>query len=254
MAKRVFALASVAALTGLWSAMCVVGCSDGTDPVAPTRDGGGGGSEKDVTSSPVNNNTNADSWSCAQKEKIDVSSLPFKPPAVKPGACSDDDQKFIRTTLDDAPSITFPDLEKALKARNPNCSSCVFGDDTGDTWAVLVKVSDDYIKNVGGCFAVVSGSISCGKAFFQADRCISTACSECTSTGDVLACMAEVEAADGICWDPWNAFTTECGSESKHYTAKCTRDAAGDPYKYAFEGSIAQQCGGEAPDGGKDGG
>ncbi len=233
--RNLFALVCVTALAGLVSAGGTVGCSSDTTSVASGPDAGGskGGDPSGVDSEPD---------TCPSKQTVDVSGLPFKPPKVVPGACTDQDRALFSATADMGVSI--PQLEEVMKRRNPECAACIFGAD-GETWApIVVMGKDEYVQNVGGCFAVASGNASCGKAYQAMSACLNTVCAAC-SDSESDACSSEVRDEGGTCEAVWNEYLVECGPDPNAIMRTCLIEGA-----YAVDGSILRQCGGAKADGG----
>ena len=237
--RNSFALACFTALAGVASAVGAVGAvgcsSDTTNGASEVGSDAGGGNKGGVPSGMGDPDT------CAKTEKVDVSGLPFKPPRVVPGACSDEDRAFFSSTVQLKVSIS--QVEQLVKQRNPECAACIFGTD-GDTWAPIVAMgNDEYVQNVGGCFAVVSGKASCGKAFHAVNTCVETACGAC-SESEIQACTAEARDEGGACNEPSNEYLVECGPDPEAIARTCLIGT------YAVDGSILHQCGGAKADGG----
>lgn len=234
--RNLFALACLTALAGLISAVGTVGCSSDTTSVGSTPSAG-----SDAGSKGGPSGSGSEDDSCARKAAVDVSGLPFKPPRVVPGACTDEDRAFFSASVGLNASISL--VEQLMKQRNPECAACIFGTD-GDTWAPIVAMgSDEYVQNVGGCFAVVSGKTSCGKAFHAVNTCVETACGAC-SDSEIQACTSEARDEGGACNEASNEYLVECGPDPAAIASTCLIGT------YAVDGAILHQCGGAKADGG----
>ena len=234
--RNLFALSCVTAFASLVSAVGMVGCSSDTTSVASADAGSGEGGNKGGVPSGI-----GEPDTCAKTEKVDVSGLPFKPPRVVPGACTDEDRAFFSSTV--RLKVSISQVEQLVKQRNPECAACIFGAD-GDTWAPIVAMgSDEYVQNVGGCFAVVSGKTSCGKAFHAVNTCVETACGAC-SDSEIQACTSAARDEGGACNEPSNDYLVECGPDPEAIARTCLIGT------YAVDGSILRQCGGAKADGG----
>lgn len=233
-----FALACVMAVAGLVPAVGTAGCSSDAESVAPSADAGG---VSDAGSATKGDTSRV--GICPRTESIDVSSLPFKPPRVLPGACSNDDLAFFFVTVGAGAAI--PQMEQLMKERNSECAACIFGAADADTWAPIVMTGDDeHIENVGGCFAVVSKNDACGKAFQETTRCLETACGSCYEE-ELEACSSGVRDEGGVCAESFTDYLIECGPDPDAIMRACVTGRT-----YMVEGSIARQCGGAKPDGG----
>jgi hypothetical protein len=232
-----FALTCIAALAGVVSSAGMIGCSssDTNNNVATTgSDAGGDSGNKGTVPSSGDD-------SCTSKTPFDLSGVAFKPPRVIPGSCSDADRESFRDIV--ASTSTLAQTEQLMKARNPACAACIFGTD-GDTWAPLVEMANgEYTENVGGCFAVVSGKVACGKAYQQLTQCMTAACSTC-SKDESEACGQEARDEGGICEAAYNDYILGCGPDPAAVARRCIIGV------YVVEGSIQRQCGSETTDGG----
>jgi len=235
------ALVCVMALAGLVSAVGIAGCSSDAEPAAPVADADAGGLSDGGTTTPGDA---AKPNTCPSTPTIDFSELPFKSPRVIPGACADDDLAFFFARV--GATARLPEIEKQMKLRNAECAACIFGAADDDTWAPIIATADgEYMENVGGCFAVVSGNDACGKAYQATNRCVRTTCAAC-SESEAGGCSEEVRDEGGACAEPFTEFLVECGPDPSAITRTCVLERT-----YLVEGSIVRQCGGAKPDGGE---
>jgi hypothetical protein len=248
MLKKIFALASVTALTGLVAAVSAAGCSSttsvaGTDPVI---EAGGGDARKPVEAGPEEE---AGPTTCPSSEPIDATTAPWKPPQALPGSCTEkmiaDLVAYVDANKDDATKGSYANIKKQVA--DATCASCLFVVD-GAKWGAFVEKSDGSFlrNNFGGCVAVASGKEECGKAFSQLDDCLAFACQECADDAATTKC--NTAAGKGACKTAGDAYVTACGSND-------AVTACDDLAKtYTFEAAARALCVGVAdPDAG-DGG
>ena len=89
MIKKIFALASVTALTGLVAAVSASGCSSTTsvaDEGGTTVSEAGGDARKPIEAGPEEE---AGPSSCPTTDPIDATTAPWKSPQVLPGSCTE---------------------------------------------------------------------------------------------------------------------------------------------------------------------
>jgi hypothetical protein len=254
MLKRIFALASASALTGLVGTVTAAGCaSEETHPspppdaapdvkvreAAPPRDVGGEEEEEEV--------------SCLSKDPIDATKFAYTKARRSPGACTTKEQAdlsaFFKETSDADKEVLISEWSKVVSDK---CAKCVFSDGTGTEWTPIIS-SDDKLGNVnrGGCIEVLSGKETCGRAYQQVTECRLEAClKKCKTQDEFTACLGEAtEIFTGPCKTSFDALQKECGSSLGTYENGCQGTA------WTFEGPIKVQCvtGGAKPDAG-DGG
>jgi hypothetical protein len=242
MVKKLFALASVSALTGLVAAGGAAGCSSSTDnnPTNVTPDGGGAAdAKKDGKTgvTPEEDSGDGDGPSCWKEDAIDATKAPYQPPRIQAGACTSNVLKVINDLIDSNAQATFDDLKAEIETKeSAKCAECVFGEN-GDTWAPIVTESDKVVAlNGGGCVEIVSGKESCGRAYQQWDTCLDFACTDCKDSADRQACTKDVQST--ACKDATEALVTECGQKTVDgYLGQCFK--AGE---LTIAGPITKQC------------
>lgn len=250
MVKKLFALASVTALTGLMVTIGVAGCSSTTEVTEPTADSG---TTPDAAVKPKadagdpDEETEAGPAVCPPPASPQITAaeieaqLKWMPPTVEKTACAQGDLDAITDLFKKNPTgVQYTDLEKALSA---TCAPCVFTNAAASPkWQMFIKGSGGYIDNsAGACFAAVKDE-ACGKARFQWELCVDGACNETDCATDdqnkIRTCIGK--AANGVCKDITTAYTTACPDEQTYI------DACG-----SILSAIAGVCGG-GPDGGLD--
>lgn len=242
MVRNLFALASAIAVAGIVSMVNAVGCTSGGEAVGGARVTDDAGDTRDAGKREVPPPTEyVEKETCALKEKVDLASIRFQPPRILPGACSADDLEFFRNaTVGKAVSLV--KLEEILRDHSTTCAACVFGRD-GDTWAPFVDLGDRYVVNVGGCVAVATKNVPCGKAYHVLRECQELGCSQCKTSVDQRECFDAVQADGGACAEALATYDSECGSSSVAYEDECGLNYV----------AARLQCG-ETPDDGGDGG
>ncbi|MBN9162797.1 MAG: hypothetical protein J0I07_17665, partial [Myxococcales bacterium] len=116
MVKKAFAIASIAALTGMVVAIAAAGCAS-NDGVTPVEDGG---SEPDVRTPPPNPDGDDDDdddggdGKCYDEKPLDVSAEKYQPPRTKPGACKENVLEVIDDLIASKQSATFDELKAAI--------------------------------------------------------------------------------------------------------------------------------------------
>jgi hypothetical protein len=207
MLKKVFAVASVTALTGLVASVAASGCSSTTS--VGGDEGGVSVSEAGDAKKPVEAGPEQEAGpsTCPTTDPIDATTAPWKPPQALPGSCTEKQILDLVAFVDANKSTTYADLKKAVT--DATCASCLFVKD-GDKWGPFVEKADGTFlrNNFGGCVAVTSGKEACGKAFSQFDDCLGVACQDCADQAATTKC--NTAAGKGACKDAATAFVKEC--------------------------------------------
>jgi hypothetical protein len=243
MVKKLFALASVTALTGLIGTAAVAGCSSTTVSDTTNEAGGGGvdASGKDAAPKPkadAGDDTDAAvSNTCPSKDPIDATQLPWKSPTKLIGSCADKDLTDLVKYVEMNSMAQYADWKKSVA--NAACSSCIFGKETDATWKPLLENAKGQLVglNVGGCIAIASGSDKCGQSYQNWFDCRFQACADCPN-GDTAALQKCLSAASkSACKPAFDAVTKVC-------TDTVIADAEGQCQgaKFVFEGPIKAQC------------
>jgi hypothetical protein len=241
--KKLFALASVTALTGLMAAVAASGCSSttvaaGSDPNTATPEAGGKTDAKKPDAGDVPAEDSAPG-ACGGTLAVDPTVLTWKSPTKTVGACSAADLDALVTYVENNSSAQYSAWKGSVTKKA--CSACIFGLESATAWAPLLEDAKGQLVglNVGGCIAIASGNDKCGKAYQNWFDCGFEACTDCPS-GDSAAlskCRSASNKAGGGCKSYFDAVTTVC-------TDAVVSDAetACTGAKYVFEGPIKAQC------------
>lgn len=261
--KKLFALASITALTGFVATGFTAACSSTEVVTIPNEAGSstsssGSAVKKDAkagTSSgtPVgdDDDTTGDDDdtaepTCLSKDPIDATAFPYtkSAKAVK-GACTTkeltDFSAYYKAHVSDDDFLdTWP------TAVSEKCSTCIFTDATGDaptTWGpIVIAVDDQGAKdlsiNRGGCVETVSGKEACGRAYQQFQDCTIQAClKDCKTQAEFTKCRQDGTVLTTSCKDALAALKTECGEKTVgQYETACKGTT------YTFEGPIKVLC------------
>jgi len=242
MLKKLVALASLTAVTGILTSVAVSGCSTETSVI--TTEGG----TTDVrTERPPTPEVDSGPAVCPIETEVDTSGYKWKSPTVNPGACTEQHLAALVTYTDENETATFAQLRTYLNSQDAECGACAFAAD-GTTWAPMVVTSSGQLAvlNVGGCISIASGNDNCGKAYQHWFECRFEACADCPE-GDTSAFQSCASAASqGACRPAIEDVLDVCGEGIEDYETTC------DNEKYVFEAPIRAQCIGFG-DGGTDG-
>lgn len=253
MVKKVFALASVTALSGLMISMVAAGCSSTTtiDPVDSSTDNFVPKNDSGRPDTAVDEDTGTPT--CPSTDPIDTSDEVFKTPTpAVVGACTEADLKAMEDVVAKGNIQALADLGANVSA---TCKACAFtaNGDTAATWGPIVSnvtiggTATD-IFNTGACLAIVSGNEACGKAYAAFNDCNDFACKDCASSA-VQAC--QTKAAQGACDPQRAAVVSTCGANITTYLNQCQAASekgctiCGGPdsdIQYQFEAYVVQQC------------
>lgn len=239
MVKKLFALASVTALTGLMVSVAVAGCSSTTTETSADPSDAGTGSEttpkKD--SSVGDDEEPPPSTECKGTIAVDATKLPWKSPNVEKGACSPGDLDGLVKFLEANSGAKYADWKKAIT--NPACNACVFGAETDATWKPLLENAKGELTglNVGGCIAVASGNDNCGQAYQQWFDCGFEACGDCPADDSAAFSKCRGLANKAGCKAAFDNVSTVCTD-----AVIADAETACDNVKYVFEAPIKAQC------------
>jgi hypothetical protein len=174
---------------------------------------------------------------CPTTVPIDATSLPWAPPFVAAGSCSQAELDALVAYVDMNPAAKYPDWKASVPGAV--CSSCIFGKETDATWHPLLEDAAGMLVglNVGGCIAIASGMTACGKSYQNWFDCRFEACTDCAA-GDTAALQKCLTAASkGPCKAAFDAVSTVCGDATiVNAETACNGD------KFVFEGPIKLQC------------
>lgn len=251
MVKKLFALASMTALTGVVTAGSSAGCSTTVTEVPADSGSGTPTPEEDSGPSVKPKPQPQDSGpgepsTCPTEDPIDATKAPWKSPTIAPGSCTEADLTKMGSDLG-AQGGTIAKMKEGIAT--DACRNCVFAQD-GATWAPLVENASGQLTNlnVGGCIAIASGNDDCGKAYQQFRSCYLAACEQCDE-GAFQSCTGK--AVNGTaCRDAVQDLLDACGGEAPLTAAEtaCQNTA------YVFEAPIRAQCIGGIGDAGTDSG
>ena len=243
MVKKLFALASVTALTGLIATSGVAGCSsttvqatDGDAATAPV-DSGKVTPKKDATTTDDDTGAPA-AGTCPTLDAIDATALPWKSPNVSMiGSCTEKSLTDLVMYIEANSGAKYADWKKTVTPAA--CNTCVFGKDTDATWKPLLEDKSGQLVglNVGGCIAIASKNDKCGQSYQNWFDCRFEACKDCAN-GDTAALQKCLGAASkGACKPAFTAVGTVCGD-----TVIGDAETACKGDKYVFEGPFRAQC------------
>jgi hypothetical protein len=244
MTSKIFALASVMALTGLVSTVAIAGCStkdeagakvvagDAQPPVTLGPDGGG--------IAEGDGGGGGGSSGCMQTNAIDATKFPYQPAKKQPNACSQKELDSLTGYFTDQArkqqDISVLDWRKTV---SDGCAQCAFSDEGETNWAPILTKGDKLDDvNRGGCIEIASGKQSCGQAYQQVAECRLAACTDTCETPDGFsACLNDVQGIfTGPCKTAYTTMERECGEDLAKYEAQCKGSS------YTFEGPVKVQC------------
>lgn len=210
MVRKLFALASVTALTGLVASITAAGCS--STEVINVAD-----ASTDVRRDAPRPGEGGDTTvSC--KTATTYTKETLNPPAARTNDCTAEQIEALATACmtgaDADPNGTKCTAARNLSA-NTTCAQCVFGTDTDPQWKVVNLNPDSDTRpvrfNQAGCIEHASEVKGCGDQLVTLNICLNRFCSKCTTDADQGACIDEVypEQGEGEC----SAYelSTACG-------------------------------------------
>jgi hypothetical protein len=241
MLKKLFALASFTAITGVVVAVSATGCSSSTTTSTTDEDGGGTTKPKDASADrgPVEEE-DAGPATCPSTDPVAEADLPWAPPTpTQVGKCSTGDIADFEKFLKDNPSSTNEQFEAHIKTANATCHACIFTDASKPTWGPIPTSGGKLVTiNIGACFALVSGKEACGKAIQNEFDCEFVACGDCAD--DTAFSNCRKKAQTGACKPFIQAIQTGCNG-----VPATVDDACG-----SFFDSVRIQCVSAATDAG----
>lgn len=249
MVKKLFALASVTALTGLMVSVAAAGCSSTTTQegetteTGPTTDAG----KKETGTTPTGDEEEAPvSTVCKGVTEVDATQLPWKAPFKDVGSCTAAELKTLVDYVEANDTAKYADWKKSVT--NAACNGCIFGKEADATWKPLLENANGELVglNVGGCIAIASNNEKCGQAYQNWFDCGFEACADCPADdSDAFGkCRNTASGAKGGCKKALENVVTVCGQ------AIDVAEPACDGTKFVFEGPIKAQCIGLVVDGG----
>jgi hypothetical protein len=243
MMKKLFAVASVTALTGLVSSAAVFGCaSEDPDPRLEQTPADGGTDTK-PPKTPVDDGGGDDAEpppkGCVATKAINATQFPYAKAHTSAGACTADEARalsdFFATKVQANEKVVVSEWAKTVSQQ---CGACVFSDGTGDQWTPIIVKNDALLRvNRGGCIELQSGKEACGQDYQRVTECRLAACGECQTDEEFSACLKDSNAIfSGPCKDAFDALTSSCGSSLTTAENACRGTA------WTFEGPIEAQC------------
>ncbi len=240
MVKKLFALASVTALTGLMVSVAGAGCSSTTTEPGAAADAATDAKKPPVEAGPE---PEAGPETCPDPAAVvkaaDLAALNWMAPGAVQNVCNQTDYDSLKAVFDAGKgSASFKAIKESL---SPTCQACVFTPAKGGTrWGMVAETDKGaYDNRSGSCYAQLS-TAECGKAIFELETCGNVVCpqDECT---DQQTCIGK--AVKGPCKE----FATT-------FQAACTDQTVGDKCDDFFK-TIQVSCGGGGDvDGGVDAG
>ncbi|MBX3210351.1 MAG: hypothetical protein KF764_35290 [Labilithrix sp.] len=259
MVSRVFGLAGIAVLAGAVMAVGAAGCSNEDDGATATDvDAGTTDAGRDRFVPDDGDDDDEPAESCASKDPVDVTTVPYAKALRSPGACSTAEVATLSSYYDlNASTLSVAGWAASVSEA---CAACAFTASDAEAWGPLLVEGDSFVgANRGGCLEIASEKETCGRAYEQALRCMLVACLP-TSQGGVGTCRTQAEfdacrsdragLLAGPCADAFASLQKECGAALNSYERACTPSGA----KYVFQGTIPAHCGGTAPEGDGDAG
>jgi ubiquitin len=239
--KKIFALASVTALTGLVASVAGAGCSSTTttsasDDASVATDTGA--KKPAVEAGP---DPDAGPATCPTTAEITAASIQasftWKSTGGAQSAC-------VQKNLDDLAALftkgggsaTYTDIKTTLGA---TCAACAFTKETATKWGLFLEDASGktvYDNSHAACESIIDTQ-ACAKADAEFNTCLDTACADCADQTTTDACYPK--AVKGACKTVGAAASTAC-----------TADATACDSAVSV---LAIVCGG-GPDGGLDAG
>lgn len=261
--KKLFALASFTAVTGIMVATTAAGCSS-SSATTTTTDGGKSDAKPPPPPAPPTDDgggddTDGGGTGCPPTTPIDAASLPWEDPAAPiVGACNEKDISSMVAAIKAGSVKTDDDLKTGLTGGAAGaCSKCIFTDATKAPWGPLPEVNDPkagaqaVTVNIGGCYALGLKNNACGKALQNLDDCRFTACFDDACPANPTSTQLQncfTAAEKGACKAIAAAISTACAGVTQAQldgvAADCEPDTRPDGSKteYTFEGPVRVQC------------
>ncbi len=259
MVKKLFALASVSALTGLVAAVGAAGCTTEETTVTPETDSGVADAKKDSKGPVDEPDEEEPPATCAAKDAVDLSGIAYTKALAQPGACTTKEVADLTAYFAANSSKNPFKISDWATSVSDGCAACVFTESDAAAWGPIL-VKDDQLDgvNFGGCVEIQSGKEACGEAWQQLNECTVVAClpadqggqGTCTTQDEFDECRNSQDTLQGPCGATITNVQKECGSGLEAYLTACDPPAGA---KYIFEGTIPAHCitGGNTPDAGE---
>jgi hypothetical protein len=242
MFKKVFAVASVTALTGLVVTATGSGCTTSQGGPDPPADSG----TPDATGKVVHETSDAadppDPGVCPSSDLLTAPpDFVWNPPAPSATACTQTDIEALRDLLAKGGESVITDIQTALST---TCGACAFTPETAANWGLFLTGAVGTVIGTNtdsACLALTdSGGAACGKASSILAACLDTACEGCDPTAAATVSDCRLAAAQVACSTITQDYIAAC-PDLQSDLAACTGVVA----------ALAVVCGGGA-DGGLD--
>jgi hypothetical protein len=212
MFKKVFALASFTALTGVVALGSAAGCSSSSTSTTTGDDSGSSTVKKDASSDRSTTPVDEDAGpsTCPSTDPVNAADLPWAPPTkTQAGKCTEQNLTDMQAYLKQNPSTTNEQFEQYVKTQSAGCHDCMFTDASKPTWGPIPTSGGKLVTiNIGACFALVSGKEECGKAIQNEFDCEFVACAECADDTAFQSCQKKAQT--GACKPFVQAIQSGC--------------------------------------------
>lgn len=234
MVKKLFALASMTALTGVVASVSSAGCSTTT---TTTEEDSGTSTDASTTTDAKKDTgtvtpTDSGPGTCPTTDAIDATQYQYKAANKQPGACTSAMIDALVAFVDGNKTAKYADVKNSVT--DATCKACLFTVDP--TWGPLVENAKGelILINSGGCIEAASGKLECGKAYHQFEQCLDEACVDCPEGDDTALSACYKAAAKGACKAANSAITSDCADAIS---------TCGDlSTKYTFEAPAKALC------------
>lgn len=225
MKTRLFAMLSLAALSGVLAVTAVPGCSSDTTETTAT-DGGGSDATLDVVKKlPIEaapeELPDAGPAVCPTTTPIVAADLTKwePPPAVQASACTQGDVDALKAAFKASTTgtVKYSEIKTALGTM---CSACVFSPLSTDagastTWSVFVETGTGALDNrTASCFARLKDE-TCGRTRSQFEACLRKACTATDCPTDATLKMCKQKVQMGACKTITDAYVAACPNETE---------------------------------------
>jgi hypothetical protein len=217
MIKKMFALASVTALTGLVASIASAGCSSTTTVSGDEAGTGIVEAGKDVkTPVEAGPEEEAGPTTCPSTTPITTADIEanfkWNSPGGVQSVCTQQNIDDLRALFDKGMgSAKYTDIKTTLGA---TCAACAFTKESGTKWGLFLEDASGKVvfdNSFSACEAIVD-SDACGKADAEGNICLDQACADCADQAATDACYAK--AAKGACKAPIAAAQAACTADA----------------------------------------
>jgi hypothetical protein len=240
MFKKIFALASVTALTGLVASVAAAGCSSTTTTAAAddASVADTGPVKKPVEAGP---DPDAGPATCPSTATITAASIQasftWKSPGGAQAVCNQANLDALNALFTKGGgSAAYSEIKTAIGA---TCAACAFSKATATKWGLFLEDASGtvvYDNSHAACESIID-TAACAKADAEYNTCLDTACADCADQATTDACYPK-------------AGKVACKAVGDAAATACTADATLCDNTVSI---LAVVCGG-GPDGGLDAG